>query len=61
MSDQKSPEPEKGLPEKAADFLEDVEQSGIINTGKNFLRSVGALLHGDRKETKAEDQTPRDN
>lgn len=60
MSDQKSPELEKGLPEKAADFLEDVEQSGIINTGKNFLRSIGALLHGNKQETKTEDQTSRD-
>lgn len=60
MAEQNKPGQDKGLPEKAADFLEDVEQSGIINTGKNFLRSVGALLHGNRKETKAEDQAPRD-
>lgn len=60
MSNQKQSEPDKGIPEKAADFLEDVEQSGIINTGKNFLRSIGALLHGKRQETKTEDQTSRD-
>lgn len=60
MAEQNKPDLDKGLPEKAADFLEDVEQSGIINTGKNFLRSVGALLHGNRKETKAEDQASRD-
>jgi hypothetical protein len=43
------------LPDKAADFLEDVENSGIITTGKSFLRSIGALLHGEKpKESKTE-------
>jgi hypothetical protein len=42
------------MPDKAADFLEDVEKSGIITTGKNFLRSIGALLHGEKPTEKTE-------
>jgi hypothetical protein len=51
----KIPEKEEmaNLADRAADLLDNVERSGIISTGKQFLRSIGRLL-GHDEETDAE-------
>lgn len=38
------------LADRAADLLDNVERSGIISTGKQFLRSIGRLLGHDEEE-----------
>lgn len=44
------------LADRAADLLDNVERSGIISTGKQFLRSIGRLLGHDEEETDTEDK-----
>ncbi len=48
----KTPEKEEmaNLADRAADLLDNVERSGIISTGKQFLRSIGRLLGHDEEE-----------
>lgn len=44
------------LADKTADLLDNVERSGIISTGKQFLRSIGRFLGHDQEETTTEDK-----
>jgi hypothetical protein len=44
------------LADKTADLLDNVEQSGIISTGKQFLRSIGRFLGHAQEETPAKDK-----
>lgn len=44
------------LADRAADLLDNVERSGIISTGKQFLRSIGRLLGHDEEETDTQDK-----
>ena len=44
------------LADRAADLLDNVERSGIISTGKQFLRSIGRLLGHDEEETGTENK-----
>ncbi|MDD5547082.1 MAG: hypothetical protein PHO67_08030 [Candidatus Omnitrophica bacterium] len=39
------------LADRAADILDNVERSGIISTGKQFLRSLGRLFGNGEEET----------
>ncbi len=44
------------LADRAADLLDNVERSGIISTGKQFLRSIGRLFGHEEEETDAQDK-----
>ncbi len=44
------------LADQVADVLDNVERSGIISTGKDFLRSLGRLFGHDKEETTTEDK-----